>query len=233
MPYPSEPNKIILKNKIYAKGLKSLDIYNYYINNKTNILNNCKDHKVLFFLSFNYDQPLIVKRNHNSNPIYLNNENYDDFISGHVISISKEINNKSKTNNIVLDLDPVDISINENDLKKYTNSILQFMLKSNDVYDHKIVASAKGYHLYFNTKKFYNIQELVDITTSMLDKEFSDEFYINQKSKKEKNKPINIDLSPMYNRGSLTVPYALTRVGTICMPIINLKSFNRSSTILK
>ena len=236
MPTPSEPNKIILKNAIYPNGLTAQTLYDYYIANKDNIIKNCKNRKILFFLSFDPNQSLVVKRNHNGKPIYLNSANYDTFISGHTVSLSKEINNSGKSNLIVIDIDPVNNGVAEDLLKTSVNDLSAYFTTHNDVKSTKVFASAKGYHLYLELSKFYKSNELMGRTAALLKEEFGSKYFVNEKINRRKINPlkvINLDLSPMYFRGSLTVPYSLTRIGTICANIENIGTFKRESTILK
>ena len=45
---------------------------------------------------------------------------------------------------------------------------------------------------------------------------------------------INLDLTPMYHRGSHTVPWALNRNGLICMDVTkNIQRFQRKDAIVK
>ncbi len=236
MPIPSDPNKVILKNSTYPNGITAQTFYDYYINNQNKILDNCRNKKVLLFLSFDPTQSLVVKRNHNGMPIYLKSSNYDVLVNGHLVSISKEINSSKNTNSIVIDIDPVSSNTTETQLKGSVNEMIEFFKVHNTISSTSLFASAKGYHLYLKINKSYKVNELVARTQAVLKQEFETRYFINQKVNSRltsSTKFINLDLSPMYYRGSLTVPYSLTRIGTICLPVVNLTSFDRNSTILK
>lgn len=233
MSKPSDPEKIVLTNKYYPNGLTTKSVYDYYIFNKEKILKECGNQPVLIFYMFDKNSDFTVKRNMNNKLIHLTSENYDNVISGYSISISKEISNNNMTDLIVLDIDPVHYNVQENKVKECVSDILK-LFSSNK---YKITNSSSGYHIYIKLKSPENLDSVREIVLKTLQKQLSQKYLINDRTSAKKlidvKKEINIDLSSMYKKGSITVENSLNRNGLICKDVTKIiKSFNRDSCVI-
>lgn len=89
--FPSKPNEVILQNEFYPNGLTHHDVYSYYQMNKPTILKNTHNHAVMMFFAPTANH-IIVKRKIDNSFIRLNQNNYNDLISGRSISIHSTMN---------------------------------------------------------------------------------------------------------------------------------------------
>lgn len=227
MPFPSDPTKIVLRNNFYPNGLTAEKVYNYYIKNKRRIIKECNNRPVLLFNSFKENTPLIIRRNLPTGPIILTNDNYESIITGYTISISVETAyNGDKVNEKIIDIDPIG-TIKENELKSCVFDILNFYKN----FKCTVTNSSKGYHIRVHINPTPR-KVILQIMTSELTSEFGNKYYINDKSRTILS-GINLDLVAMQSKGSITVPYALTREGLICSPIKNVTSFKRFKQVVR
>lgn len=231
MPKPSEPDSIILKNNYYPTGLKSQDIYTYYLDNKKEIIKGADGRPVLLFLKFEQISKTIVKRKLNNKPIVLTNKNYEKIISGYTLSISVESEYNGYLKEILLDIDQLG-NITESYKKECVNDVYNYY--KDDYSEIKITNSGKGYHIRINLNKKEKREIVYGRTLDQLKEKFENKYFVNYKYGSKKMKGINIDLSPMTNKGSLTIPYALCRNGLICKDITNnLLNYSRNFSIYK
>lgn len=244
MAVPTDPNKILIKNSIYPNGLTTQRIYEYYMDNKETIIKYTKNKPVLLFMKLTEDKPEIIKRKHIGKDIILTEETYETYINGHVISISYEPN-YNKIEKLIIDIDPTTKKINDKDLKKCIKEDLDKLdlnnlFKSNSRGIHKkIYASRKGFHLIYDVDENQlngspNIDWVRNSLKNLLVSQFGDKYLIFDKSRKTNSVPhsINLDLSSMTKRGSITAPYSLTRDGTIYTEVDSIDKFDRRSTYL-
>ena len=228
MPYPSEPNKIVFKNSIYPIGLTTGDIYSYYLRNKSKILEMVEKKKLILFMSFDVDKPLTVVRNlKDGSPIILNKSNYTNILSGYNISISMET--PDPTDYIVLDIDYKDRAT-EMQMKRAASDVRNMFNNMSIVKESKITNSSTGYHIYGFLKRKIKLDDAREILLTNIKKNFSGKYGIGRNSKVS---GVVLDITPMYKRGAITIPYSLTREGIKCEYINNLNKFNRSRQRIK
>jgi hypothetical protein len=223
MPIPSEPNKLILNN------LTAKNLYEYYILNKTKIIKECDRRPVLLFNKYDSNKELTIVRKYNNSPIILDNETYENIISGYTVSISVESQYPGKyLKQKLIDIDYTG-NVSEKDLKECVKDLARFYNKFN----YHITNSSNGYHFRVDIVKQANYKALAN-TEIELKKEFGNKYLINSKLRVKPSNTINLDLIAMNERGSLTVPYGLNRNGSICsyIDIKNLDRFDRNSTLL-
>ena len=222
MPYPSEPDKLIINN------LTTKTLYEYYQSVKNNIIKECDLRPVLLFNKYDNTQDFTVVRKHNNSQIILNKNNYEDIISGYTVSISVESQYPGKLlKQKLIDIDHNNAS--EKSLKECVKSLYTFYKE----YECHITNSSIGYHFRVDIRKHPNYKVLA-ITEMELKKEFDSKYLINSKLRKKPLGSINLDLVAMNERGSLTVPYSLNRNGSICsyISIKDLDGFDRTKTFL-
>jgi len=86
MPYPENPETIILKNRFYPKGLREIDIWNHYRRYKSQILKEVMNRYLMLVIMVNVNKP-IMRRKGKEGLIRLMNRNYDEVITGRTITI--------------------------------------------------------------------------------------------------------------------------------------------------
>lgn len=215
--YPNNPETIILKNEYYPSGLTQLDVYEYYINNKLNILKAVKNREVMFFLQTNND--IIIKRKINNNFIRLNNSNYEKFITGRTLSIHSTIN---KRDNIgIIDID----SDNFDEAKKVTGEVFDYLSRIfiGDTLQIRFTGKT-SFHIvkYFDRQK--SVANIKSLLFDRLSEKFNGIYNLTQKTIYPK-----IDLSSNKFHGGFITLNSLSILGLKCMEIKRnqLNSFNK------
>ena len=224
MPYPSEPNKIILNNT-NAKTL-----YEYYISVKDKIIKECDRRPVLLFNKYDNSSDFVVVRNYKDNKIILNKDNYEEIITGYTVSISVESAYPGqRLKQILIDIDSRNPKIKEDDLKTCVYELLE-LYKHYKCY---ITNSSTGYHFRVDINPQVSSKVLA-LTINELTKNLSKKYSINARQRGGMYDSINLDLVAMQSRGSLTVPYSLNRNLSICSYISpeKLPFFSRNSSFL-
>jgi hypothetical protein len=168
MPIPSEPNKLILNN------LTAKNLYEYYILNKTKIIKECDRRPVLLFNKYDSNKELTIVRKYNNSPIILDNETYENIISGYTVSISVESQYPGKyLKQKLIDIDYTG-NVSEKDLKECVKDLARFYNKFN----YHITNSSNGYHFRVDIVKQANYKALAN-TEIELKKEFGNKYLIN------------------------------------------------------
>lgn len=223
MPYPSEPSKIVLKNSVYPNGLTALDIHSYYLRNKNRILKYAEMKKVVLFLSFDADNELVVRRNNKDNtPIILSNINYNEIITGYNISIAMETD--LTTEYYVVDID-VKGNIPEIYVKRAASEVENAFKTEKFIKNTLITNSTTGYHVYGFLKGKEHIDRARTNMLAILKNKVPNRYIYGRTT--SLTNAILLDPSPMYKRGSITIPNALTRQGLICGEITDINKFDR------
>lgn len=208
--YPKHPDDIVVRNEFYPSGLKEIDIYNYYISVKKQILNWIGNRNVAFLLKI--DGSDILKRNINSKSIKLTNSNYNDLINGRTNIIYVE--QKKQTNYYIIDID-----CGENLNIHHAKSALNFLIEQLDIKKYEaLFSSSKGIHLIVPTEAS-NINTLrknleIELNTIIKYNKSKIKYLVNQKGRKENT--INFDLSSMHESGLHISKYSLTKEFLIC-----------------
>lgn len=215
MPYPKEPNKIVFINDVYPKGLTSLDVYSYYTKNKEKILKECKDHPIVMFMSFEPNTDLVVRRNIDSKPIFLNRANYDSIVSGYTLSISMETLNL--TEYYVVDVD-FKRRGTELELKTATKAVVNLFGRVPKIKEVRVTNSSTGFHVYGYLKRKENLNFAKKYLFDILESTFIGKYSLTRNSNVS---GIVLDTTPMNRRGSITIPWSLTRSGIICSDVTN------------
>jgi hypothetical protein len=230
MAEPKHPKTIVVQNKYYPIGLTEEKVWLHYSVNKDSIIKEVNKRPVILFVFVDTNR-WIVKRNINNATITLTNNSYDKLITGRTVSVSVE--REKLASYLCIDIDPGE-KVTEIQLKDCIEDILNSAIsKSPLINNHRIVSTAKSYHVYFYLRKKMNINSARSLLEKILTMDFSDRYLINKKGPTKGNK-INLDLTPTMYRGSHTVMNALCRNGLIAMDVTDTwKSFNHTMAILK
>jgi len=222
---------IVLKNKLYPRGLTEKDIKKYWKDNHSKIIRETDRSNVLLFISKDIND-LIVKRKHSNKPIIINRDNWETFLTGRTLQVS--IETSDITNRFVLDIDAKE-NVPERIKKDVLRSMIEFFYSIRDKYDFekfRIINTSNSYNIMFYTRYKTKRKYLFEVVFSELYEQNYDNLY--DINKKRKTRDINLDFTPMYNRGTFTCPYSLNRNGTKSMDITNSwENWNRKESILK
>ena len=63
MSYPKNPYETIVKNEYYPSGLKEVDIWNYYQENKINILKETLGKTLIVFFTTSLNKTTVLRKN--------------------------------------------------------------------------------------------------------------------------------------------------------------------------
>jgi hypothetical protein len=107
MSFPQHPDSIIIQNPFYPKGLKEIDIYNYYQQVKPNLLREVLGRELTFWIMTDINKP-IVRRKAKEEYLTLNKSNYDSLITGRTVSIHSGMRIYEDFGIIDVDIDPYD-----------------------------------------------------------------------------------------------------------------------------
>lgn len=228
MPAPENPETVVIKNRYYPTGLKEKHVWEHYQKYKHNIITEINSRPVMLWIFIDVNEPIVKRRVFNS-PFTIINKNYETIITGRTVSISTEL--KINTDIVIIDIDPGPTA-NEQQLKDAVHNIINSPITSSTlVTNHRIISTAKGYHLYLYLKKKFHISAIRKVLFKMLLIEFNNDYLINQKNPKGSN--INLDLTPTTLHGGHQVPFALCRNGLMALDVTkSLDTFNRRSAII-
>lgn len=223
MSYPKHPDTLIIKNEFYPKGLKEINIWNYYQSVKGKILKEVVG-RDLFFLIVPDTGRIIVKRaGKTTRFIRLTPSNYDNMITGRTISIHSTMRRSEDIAIIDIDYDTFDKT-----LKRAVVECFDFVSTIPIVDKVSIRFTGKtSFHIFCSLKKKFNID-----TIRLLFKKFLTQSSLADKYTIEyKRRPgiPNLDLASNKFRGGYVTLYALSEVGLRCVEISRsaVSSFTR------
>ena len=107
MGLPEHPETIVIKNNFYPKGLKEIDIWNYYQSVKSSILRETLNRDLMIVVMVDVNKP-IIRRKGKGGTIRLTPKNYDEIITGRTVSIHSSMAMAEQFGIIDVDIDPRD-----------------------------------------------------------------------------------------------------------------------------
>ena len=232
MGIPKNPDTIVIQNEYYPSGLKQRQVWNHYARYKNKILAEVGDRPILLFIFIDVNTP-IIKRFYKFRSIKLNDENYSYFITGRTVSLSVE-QEGNKLRYFCVDVD-AGTNISEDEKKVCVLNVLRVFRDIKLISRVRVTVSANGYHVYGYLKRPLKNDEAVYFLRERLqqDKFVRKNYRVSSRLRKDES-VINLDLTPMYHRGSHTVPWAFNRNGLICMDVTkNIQRFQRKDAIVK
>jgi len=226
MSYPKHPDILIIKNEFYPKGLKEIDIWNYYQSVKSKILREVAG-RDLFFLIVPDTGRIVVKRaGKTTRFIRLSSSNYDEVITGRTVSIHSTMRRSEDIAIIDIDYDAFDKT-----LKRAVVECFDFVPTIPIVDKVSIRFTGKtSFHIFCNLRKKFNVD-----TIRLLFKKFLTQSSLADRYTIEhKRRPgiPNLDLASNKFRGGYITLHALSEVGLRCVDISRsaVSSFTREKT---
>jgi|GEM_PF-1645299 len=228
MPYPKNPETVILKNKFYPKGLTEKDIWDHYQRVKTELLKQTVQ-RDLFVYIMTDKGPIVKRKGQDTEFIRLNPSNYDDVITGRTISIHSTMRQYEDIG--IIDIDTDDFRWAKQacmDVVEISDDALPFLSRVTVRYTGKT-----GFHVICHFGKKIKIDGIRFLLRKfLLESELGKKYTI--EAKRRPGIP-NLDLAPNKYRGGFITLHALSIMGLRCMEVDpwKVKDFNQQKAIIK
>lgn len=226
MSAPQHPNVIIVQNQYYPKGLREIDIWNYYQKVKPNLIREVMGRELIIFFGIDTNKVTVIRKIKDS-LIRITPSNYDTIISGRTLSIHSCMKRIEDFGIIDIDIDDFDKAKEVADKCYYT------LLKCPFVEDVKIRFTGKeSFHMVCYFKRSLYIDKARILLKDYLESsDLSRDFDIEHKRTKG---VANLDLAPNKYRGGYITLDSLSVNGLKCMfiPINYLKNFRKENAVI-
>jgi len=212
MAYPKNPHTIVIKNEYYPKGLREIDVWNYYQKVKMQLLKETLGKNIMVFFAVDENKFIVIRKNKSEGLVRLNMTDYDDVVSGRSISFHNIMNKYSSYGVIDIDTDNFEIA------KDLAIEIYNLFYNHKVVRDVKIIYTGKDS---FHIRVYFNNDYKIDYIKSMIlgilsEAKLTNDYTI--KAKRQGNIP-NLDLQRnIYNAGFIAL-HSLSIDGLKCMEI--------------
>jgi hypothetical protein len=229
--YPKNPETIIIKNKFYPKGLKEIDVWNYYQNVKGSLLKETVNRNLMVAIMVDINKPILRRKFDQGGVIRLTQSNYDKIITGRTSTIYSEMG-PYETFGII------DVDVHPNDGFAWARKV------TTDVYDYVMdkVPIIRKAEIRFTGKTSFHIicdfgrKMKIDAIRFLLQKflKESELSRVYTVAGKRKAGIPNLDLSPNKTRGNYITKHSLSIWGLKCVEVDyrSLSSFDpRRATI--
>jgi hypothetical protein len=222
MSYPKNPYEIIVKNEYYPSGLREVDIWNYYQQNKINILKETIGKTLIVFFATSLNKTIVIRKNKSKGLIRLTPTDYNTIVSGRTLSLHSIMDRYS--NYGIIDIDTNDF----NKAKDVVIDIFNIMEKAKFTKDLQIRFSGKkSFHIKVDFNSDYKIEHIRKmIYDHLIENNIQQKYTIAHK--RFRNVP-NIDLNRnVYNAGYITL-HSLSIIGLKCMeiPFRKIRNFKK------
>ncbi len=220
MSYPEHPETIIVRNKFYPRGLREIDIWNYYQKVKSLLLREVTGRDLAFWIMVEENKPIIRRRGKTTAFIRLTNSNYDETITGRTISVYSSMRRSEDFGIIDVDLDPAD---GFSWAKRVTRDVYDYVsTKVPIVRECKVRYTGKSsFHLICEFGRKINVDSIRLLLRKFLqESDLAKRYTIT--GKRRPGIP-NLDLSPNKIRGNFITLHSLSIWGLRSMEIPYLK----------
>jgi hypothetical protein len=222
MSYPKNPYETIVKNEYYPSGLKEVDIWNYYQENKINILKETLGKTLIVFFATSLNKTTVLRKNKSKELIRLTPTDYNTIVNGRTLSFHSVMDRYSKYGIIDIDTDNFDKA------KDTVIDIYNVMEKSKFTKDLQIRFSGKkSFHIKVDLNGEFRIEDIKKIIfNQLIENNIQQKYTIAHK--RFRNVP-NIDLNRnVYNAGYITLhSLAITGLKCIEVPLKKVKNFRK------
>ena len=228
MSYPENPNTQIIKTKYYPKGLREIDIWNYYQKEKPRILDQTRGRDLMFFIATDLNKFIVKRKGQQKNFIQLTNSNYDNIITGRTVSIHCVM--KPYEDIAIIDID----SDNFQEAKEATMDLYYIMMEAPFIKSCKILFTGKSsFHIHCTIIRKIRIESIKHLVQNHFKKSKIENKYTMQQ--KRTGKVPNIDLSPLKSKGTYICENSLSILGLKCMEVsyVNMSGFNPYQATIK
>lgn len=229
MPYPKHPKEIEITNEFYPKGLKEIDVWNYYQSVKDKFLFEIFNRDLIIFLAIG-DKITVLRRGKTTHFVRLNRGNFDDIFHARMLSIHCSMKSIERFGIIDIDTDNFrEAKQAAIDTYEFANSRIPFI----DTAWIKFTGKS-SFHIVCNFKNDMYIDRVKIMLRNYLQKSpLARDYDIDLVTRGERTRP-NLDLSPNKYRGGYIALHSLSTIGLRCMKIApyKLRSFQREDAII-
>lgn len=229
MSIPENPETIVLRNKYYSKGLREIDIWNYYQKYKGIILDQTRGRDLMFAIFVDENKPIIRRKGEGGKIIQLTNSNYDKVITGRTVTIYSTM--KSHEDIAIIDID----CDNFNKAKQAAKDVFDSMMSAPFIRTCDIRFTGKtSFHIFCKLSRKIKIDSIrflmkqhIELKSELLNK-YTMEY-------KRRSGIPNLDISPNKFRGAFTTLGSLGLLGLKCMEVkfIDILKFDPYKATIK
>ena len=215
MALPKHPETIVIKNKFYPRGLKEIDIWNYYQKVKKQILQETFNRNIMFMIMVDVNKP-IIRRKSKEGFIRLSPSNYDEIITGRTIAIFPEMGSYENFGIIDIDIDPSDGFVWA---RKAAYDVYNFVMDKMPIVRNATIkfTGKTSFHImcqFSNKMKVDSIRFL--LRKFLRESEIAKVYTIEMK---RRSGVPNLDLAPNKFRGNYIALHSLSIWGLKCMEV--------------
>lgn len=224
---PENPNQIIIKNKFYPKGVKEIDIWNYYQMYKGPILNETRGRELAFVLMTDVNKSIIRRKTKNKKYITLTNSNYDNMIIGRLSAIYSTM--KPYEDIGIVDIDIANFQMAKKAAITVMDMLEEFPFASETTCRY---TGKESFHITCKFNRKYAINDIRDLLKDFLLVNKPEDYTV---AVKRKPGVVNLDLSPNKYRGAFISLNSLSIWGLRCIevPYNRIKTFQQSAAKIK
>lgn len=231
MGYPQNPETVVIRNKYYPRGLREIDVWNYYQKVQPQLLKEVQNRDLMFYIFIDENKP-VVRRKVQDKFIRLTKSNFDKLITGRTVSIHSAMNTYESIGIIDIDVDPYDGF-------KWARKVAA------DVYDYtmdKMPLVRKATIRFTGKNSFHVVCEFarknkIDTIRFLLEKFLRDSPLAKSYTVAGKRTPgvPNLDMAPNKFRGNFITLHSLSVLGLRCMevPYNRLSTFNPRMAVIR
>lgn len=228
MSFPKHPQEIVIKNNFYPRGLTEIDVWNYYQYYKKSILVQSKNRDIMTFIKTDGDSLVVKRKGKTTKFIRLNNQNYDNIITGRTLSIHSTMKRIENIGIVDVDTD------NFNKAKEATKDCYDVLKRFPIFTNLQIRFTGKtSFHIICTLSKKMNIDSIRLLLLKIFKSSNISEKYSISKNRSG-NIP-NIDLFRNSYRGGFIMLNSLSTVGLQCVSLMynELNNFMKERSVIK
>jgi hypothetical protein len=223
MSIPKNPNTLVIQNSFYPKGLREIDIYDYYQKVKPLILKEVIGKNLTFYFATSLNNIVVMRRaNTPTGYLRLNYLDYDETITGRTISIHSNFNRTSDFGIVDIDIDDFNLA------KRTTLNVYKYIVKNCSFVDSvKIKYTGKdSFHLICNLKRTMYIDNFRLIMRKSLEesKIVEENFLYEIDKDPEKPKSIVVEREEVTEKSEISKLYTISSRRIKGVPNLDLSS---------
>jgi len=216
MAYPQNPETIVLKNSYYPKGLREIDIWNYYQKVKRDILNETRMIDLMLGIMVDVNKTVLRRHGRGQDWIQLTPQNYDEVITGRTVAIYSSMRSYEE-------FGLIDIDVTDYDgykwAQKATNDVYEFVMDKMPIVKRAQIrfTGKTSFHIICSFGRKMKIDAIRFLLQKFLQQsELAKKYTI---SAKRKAGIPNLDLAPNKLRGNYITLHSLSLIGLKCMDV--------------
>ena len=217
MSYPENPETIVIKNRYYPRGIREIDIWNYYQSVKRYLINQTFNRDLLFFIMVDVNKPVVRRRAEGKSFIRLSPKNYDTLITGRSVSIHSAMKSIETFGIIDIDIDPRD---GFKWARKVTKDVYDFVMDKVPVISTAQIrfTGKDSFHIVCDFGRRVKIDSIRYLLRKFLAESELAKVYTVGAGRRTPGVP-NLDLAPNKLRGNFITLHSLSILGLRCMEI--------------